>query len=1508
MMSNNPGSELDPLDDIVESILQRQRKGERPSLTEYVERHPDLAERLREVYPALVMVEELGSVGGPPAPVAPTEAPQRLGDFRILREIGRGGMGVVYEAMQESLGRHVALKVLSAHFAHDAKFIERFRREARAAARLHHTNIVPVFSVGEEAGTCYYAMQYIQGQTLDAVLEDVRRLRGLGAGAASTPTQSAGRTGATGGLPASARPSTGGQAASGTPSRSVAEGLLTGHFGAGPLTVDDAANPPAAATPVPAVGDTSTLGNQPEAAYFRGVARLGFQAAEALAYAHGQNILHRDIKPSNLLLDVHGTLWVTDFGLAKAQDGTNLTQAGDILGTFRYMAPERFQGQSDPRSDVYALGVTLYEMLALRPPFAGQDRAELMDQISRGTPAPLRRLVPLLPRDLETIVQTAMAREPAARYAGAADLADDLQRFLENRPIKARRSSTVENLRRWCRRNPVVAGLSAVSLLLLIVTAVGGAVMSLLLIGALGQAQDAVREGKRKLFESYISDADATRMSRRPGQRFNSLRRVRDALAVGREIGLTAEDKLKLRNVAIAALCLPDLEPGPAWSPGSDDNVPDEIDPVHRRQARANAVLDQLLKQIPPPAGPIHGFSWDSLDGRFLVVPRKPYDKVTVKVRVWRIDGEQPVRVFDDSDGVHEEAVAFRPDGQQVALGHANGSVSVYDLETRERIRRLPPESGPTFCLAYHPTLPRLAVANGTEVSVWDVEAGKRLVRMRQPGMVSTVAWHPRGHRLAVGFSRVGWDKIQLWDAETGQPLTGAWEGHTTGGIRLTFDHSGDRVVSNDWDNFVRLWDAATGQMLLSRPGSAALSRFGSDDRSLGITGGLVRTFKVAEGRELRMMLRPTPQGPEPFLNYSLHPGGRLLAAVLPTGLGFFDLLTREEVGFVKGHFTPHLGFDSTGALWTAGGAGLARWPVRVSDDSTRLRIGPPEWVASGLLAGDYGFNWSGDGRIATVSLYSNGTRVIHRGPRRRTFRLGPQIDVRSAPVSPDGQWVVSITHHYGTSGVRFKVWEADTGQHLASLPLAEANSFHGFSPDSRWIYFGGGGGKGVRRLEIASLKAGGAAGASAGAPAAPAWRAEWKSEAILSEGLSSPDNRLRAYGTSEGIIRLVEAETDKEIARIPPPTEGRIGPSAFSRDGSLLLAYEADKHVLCLFDLYLIRKQLAELGLDWDEVQPLPKRATDYDPARAAWLRVELIEAESAGSLEKMAEAERRRAASRLAANPFDAEAHFRLGRSLSVTGPHREAYARLTAALAFDPDLEEALSLRGQVAWRLNRWDNAAADAGRYLAKVPFDNQMRLLRARSNRARKHYEDAVADYTTLCTNFPGSAVVFAERAECYEALGKQDLARADRKQARFLGGQGGLAFNNQAWHLVTGPVGHRDPAKALELIRKALDYEPENAYYLNTLGVVLYRNGQLQEALAALEISLAASQGQTDAFDLFFLAMCHARLGDPAKAKDCFDRAVRWWAGRKDLSAQWVAELTAFRAEAEAVLQGKAD
>lgn len=433
---NDADQEQELLDQLAEEFASRCRRGERPALHEYEQRFPALADRLREVLPSVALLEEFKRDRNRPGKdLSASDNPEQLGDYRLVREIGRGGMGIVYEAVQQSLGRRVALKILPQHALADPRRLDRFRREAQAAARLHHTNIVPVFGLFEAEGWHFYVMQFIDGRGLDVILTDVKR----------------------GDVPRDTKPT--------SPST-----VPTGP--AGP-----ALDPTAALSDVYLVPTDETphhLAKSRDVAYFRHVANLAAQAAGALGYAHDQGVLHRDIKPANLLVDERGTLWITDFGLARLTENDGLTNPGDVLGTLQYLAPERFHGENDARSDVYSLGLTLYELLALRSPFVERQPGRLMREICEGRPQRPRELRPDIPADLETITLKAIARDPAQRYPSAHAFASDLQRFLADQPIQARRATPAERLWRWSRRNRAFAGLGGVALTSLVIAAVVG--------------------------------------------------------------------------------------------------------------------------------------------------------------------------------------------------------------------------------------------------------------------------------------------------------------------------------------------------------------------------------------------------------------------------------------------------------------------------------------------------------------------------------------------------------------------------------------------------------------------------------------------------------------------------------------------------------------------------------------------------------------------------------------------------------------------------------------------------------------------------------------------------------------------------------------------------------------------------------------------------------------------------------------------------------------------------
>ncbi len=514
-------NERHPFEELVEEFLTDVRRGCDPQIEAYALAHSSFAESIREVFPALLMLEQaarvdvtepidktrpldatlsLASLGErDPQHVSvitgKSGAPLHFDDFQIVRRIGHGGMGIVYEAIQCSLQRPVALKVINEVASSSEQHRQRFRREAESAAGLHHTNIVPIYGIGEDHGLQYYAMQLIDGVTMAQVIQSVR-LRCMNV---STGVQD----------------DTGSQTvAISAQAATLAERLVSGK--SSDRGVEQHRNSdqksPSDVNPIvrnPEGKDSadrssgihgSELGNRTDSEdltgvlprhYFRNICRLMSKVANAIEYAHEAGVLHRDIKPSNLLLDQSGTIWVADFGLARRDDWESQTQSGEILGTLRYMAPEQLRGTSDVRSDIYSLGLTLFELLTLRPAFSAP-KQRLLDPANSSSVSLSAIDKRSLPIDLQTILQKACATEPAMRYQRAREFEEDLLRFLEDRPILARRASWLEKSVRWARRNPAIAALAGTLFGLLLTLAI--------LLGLWNQQQ---RESLKTLTQAY---------------------------------------------------------------------------------------------------------------------------------------------------------------------------------------------------------------------------------------------------------------------------------------------------------------------------------------------------------------------------------------------------------------------------------------------------------------------------------------------------------------------------------------------------------------------------------------------------------------------------------------------------------------------------------------------------------------------------------------------------------------------------------------------------------------------------------------------------------------------------------------------------------------------------------------------------------------------------------------------------------------------------------------------
>jgi WD40 repeat protein len=732
-----------PIWDLVAEFLERRERGDPIDIEAFIQSHPDVADRLRE---ALAGFEWMECKARPGHASMDEVLPRSFGNYELLRVIGRGGMGCVYEAFHRPLKRHVAVKALPPHLTNVREFRLRFLREARVIASLHHTHIAPVFEVGQIGNTLYLAMPFIDGPNLRE------------------------------------------------------------------LTV-----PQPEDRPVITKALRARLPTPLSAAYFRWVAHIGIQAADALAHAHRHGVIHRDVKPSNLLIDEHGQIWIVDFGLAKAPMHPTVTQPGELIGTLRYASPEQVRGEEfDKRSDIYSLGVTLYEMVTRKPAFP----TEVGNQILAAEPVRLRRVNPRVPRDLETIVLRAMAKQPQDRYASADALADDLRLFLRDEPIRARPIGWFGRLLRWSRRNPAVTGVAAAAAFLLAVFAVFHWFREVE-HRVTQHRQQGISEERR--VRALKESAENMIISGQPGRTGVALDLIREAaqprfhdelweLAIRAidQLDMTAAIDLGNAGRAIAALAVsPDAkvivaaEPSgrlifwntsggePWFSRGFEEPVkslewsPDGIHIIASAQrhvwiGRVDRMAQQLdeirvvsyesaVAAIRPggrqiavwgnriglwdvaqgqfrwertPADVVHGqdavrpyrlVTW-SPDGKLIAAV--PTDEATVEF--WSMpSGERlpPIGVVVEEiderrGGVTLGYVAFTPDSSRIACGCADGSIRIYDWKTGRREQTLRGHETPVRWLSFVSPAGVVAPAGGSRSENWLVSADEQDIRL----------------------------------------------------------------------------------------------------------------------------------------------------------------------------------------------------------------------------------------------------------------------------------------------------------------------------------------------------------------------------------------------------------------------------------------------------------------------------------------------------------------------------------------------------------------------------------------------------------------------------------------------------------------------------------------------------------------------------------------------------------------------------------------------------------
>jgi eukaryotic-like serine/threonine-protein kinase len=890
-MSLSPDThDYDRFDELAEEFAERYRKGERPSLQEYVDRFPEMAEEIREMFPALVEVEQAdGDARDEAAPHPTSLAPHlsQIGDYRILREVGRGGMGVVYEAEQISLGRRVALKVLPGHVIGDRKTQERFRREAKAAARLHHTNIVPVFEVGRDREVSFYAMQLIQGQGLDQVIDELRRLRDPGrkSNAPASPREPA---------TVSQVPLAASEHLRKRELSRMAESLLSGRlvdqeadssttddptpslvvterFGEGSPSSREQGPPGGDRVPAPSsssvmsssavmpggkhVSEVDTSGRRQP--FLRSVAQIGRQAAQGLAHPHARGIIHRDIKPSNLLLDTDGVVWITDFGLAKADDD-GMTATGDILGTLRYMAPERFRGGGDARADIFALGLTLYELLTLKPAYDSVNRLNLIEQIKNDEPLRPRSIDRQISRDLETIVLKAIAKEPERRYPTADAMAEDLRRFLADEPIMARQISTSERYWRWARRNPVIVGLGAMLAAVLVLATIGSLVAAVRFANLADQAKNSAVQARNSAAAEHGARIDAEKaqvtadQARKAAETTRTTAQSETYRAMISEVkALRAGRQLGWRDEALANLARLAVMPTPRRD-------------LAELRTEAVASLGEFgVKEVARLAVP----GWAASPAEF-----SPDSRTLVTVSgdgnldLWDVPGRSHLRRLygvtaqtASSTHVRRGLVQFLPNGELAYLS-SKGGVAFLDASgapsarapilrgTAKALKLCADVKGTWFAVGwddghidFHDALTDARKRSFLAINWWDfafspdgdwfalhTSAGLEIARTNERdssfklpqggGHVPAIAFSPDGAKIASADERA----VLVWDLTKKKAML-RLTGHKETVTAIAFSPDGSMIATSCGDATTRIWDARDGHPLTSLPGPSYL-------------------------------------------------------------------------------------------------------------------------------------------------------------------------------------------------------------------------------------------------------------------------------------------------------------------------------------------------------------------------------------------------------------------------------------------------------------------------------------------------------------------------------------------------------------------------------------------------------------------------------------------------------------------------------------------------------------
>jgi WD40 repeat protein/serine/threonine protein kinase len=1344
----------------------------------------------------------------PPGPEAP---PGRwtLGEYELLSELGRGGMGVVYRAWQPSLGRQVAVKKLL--HGGDARTEARFQREIRALGRVEHPHLVKVFASGAEGDEWFYAMELVEGAPLAAVCE---RLQGSTASVTEVDLQ--------------------------TWRQAVSTACEAARKAEKPL--GGAAPPGPTAAPAGGAAEREPAAGR---GYVRQMAELVRQVAGAAHALHERGILHRDIKPGNVMLSPDGTQAVLmDLGLAQVADDEEgrLTRTRQFVGTLRYASPEQLGGaRLDRRADVYGLGATLWELLALRPLFGVTEQTptpDLILKIQQAEPERLRRAHPGLPRDLEAVAHKCLEKAPERRYATAADLADDLGRWLEGKVVRARPVRGWERAAKWVRRRPALAAAYGLLLVALVLGLGGGGALWLWQEADTARrraegAEKAARNAHARLAVALAGEQKANRekeaafKGQAKTERFwkDHFTYLASIIQADRAVQdgewetarrLLAEcpaehcawewDYLR-RRCRLDFLTLKGHTgpvTGVAWSPDGTRLASASVDDTVRVWDLGTGRAAVTLKGHK--AG-VTGVAF-SPDGRRLA--SASFDQT---VRLWDLDGGRAVLTLEGHDGF-VSGVAFRPDGRQLASASLDGKVRLWDLPSGRETQALRGPTDGVTAVAWSPDGRRLACAGDRTVRVWYVAGGREALTLRgHTGVVWGVAWSPDGKRLASASE----DRtIRVWDVESGQAAL-TLKGHTGGAWGVAWSPDGQRLASASLDRTVRVWDLAGGREDSTLKGHTDLVRgvaWSPDGRRLASASvdQTVRIWNVVVGWQADT-LTGHADGVK-ALAFSAD-GRQLVSASADKTLRVWDVAGGQGAGApLRGH---------GGAVWAVASSWDGRQLASASEDRT-VRVwdvpgGREVAILTGHAAGVNGVAFRRDG-LLLASGSTDGTVRLWDLPSGREARpplKGHTKFVSGVAFSPDGTRLASAS---GDGTVR--VWDVATGRGTLTLKGHTAAVWGvAFSPDGL-------------RLASASFD-----------QTVRVWDLRSGREALTLRGHTgvvwgvawSPDGTRLASASEDRTVRLWDLPSGRTTLTLKGHT-GTVTGVAFSPDGRRLASASEDKTV----------------------------RLWELEPERCWHLR-------EAGSAERGKQC---------------LAAVFHLGRLLEQETRLAGAEAVVLAAGRADPGtgiavlglhtqdtrvpLAELLHRRGNAFAEQGEWGPAVADFAAARKMEPASAWHAYFEAWSHLARAYAESRRAGAVAAAADRWSLLAVASQKRLPWDTGSFRRLCAEMRNN--FATARDAYTVDLVVWTRTVIPDG-MSAAEAEEVLgqaKRAVDAAPTNLSLRMRYGAALYRTGRYKEAVHQLN-----NANLNESWTRLFLAMAHYQLGERQRARAWLD-AVNGW------------------------------